>query len=256
LVFTKNPILFYTGSFVVKIQKKDKTDKKPVTPLEKKLAKYIRYRWACRAVVAAATATSIWANRLQSDNNAAAIVIHVMPPIIVLVGFEMSSHIPAWKNAKFYNPRRWARPGAMLGITVIGAWISYWNQQAAFWLYGHDLHTSYLLPLAIDGLMIIASVAVLDLNNWVEEYQSWIEAGAISTNYKPKEPAVELVKAPKPEREPNKKERIIALLKKEPALSVAEIAARTGADAGYIYTIKKQLLAQSALPTAPAATVV
>lgn len=213
------------------------------TPLQKKLTKFVRYRWLCRSVVATATATSIWANRLQSDDNTAAIVIHVLPPIIVLAGFELSSRIPVWKNAHWLNPRRWARPLAMVGITVIGAWISYWNQQAAFLLYGHDIHTSYLLPLAIDGLMIIASVAVLDLNNWIEEYMAWIEAGAISTNYKPKEPLIELVKAPKAEREPNKKERIIALLKKEPALTVAEIASRTQADAGYVYTIKKQLLA-------------
>jgi hypothetical protein len=213
------------------------------TPLEKKLAKYIKYRWLCRAVVATATLTSIWANRLQSDDNTAAIVIHVLPPIIVLAGFELSSRIPVWKNAHILNPRRWARPLAMVGITVIGAWLSYWNQQAAFLLYGHDVHTSYLLPLAIDGLMIIASVAVLDLNNWIEEYMAWIEAGAISTNYKPKDPVPQVVKAPKLDRAPNKKEQIIALLKKRPEIPVSEIVALTGADAGYIYTIKKKLLA-------------
>lgn len=226
------------------IQKKDK---KALTPLEKKLRKYLGYRWLCRAVVAIATATSIWANRLQSDDNTAAIVIHVLPPIIVLAGFELSSRIPVWRNARWFNPRRWARPLAMLGITVIGAWISYWNQQAAFLLYGHDLHTAYLLPLAIDGLMIIASVAVLDLNNWIEEYMAWIEAGAISTNYKPKEPVTEVLKPPKDkDPKPNKKERILHLLKTEPALSVSQIAEKASADAGYVYTIKKQVLAQAA----------
>lgn len=223
--------------------KKSSTEQATKTPLQKKLAKYIKYRWLCRAVVATATLTSIWANRLQSDDNTAAIVIHVLPPIIVLAGFELSSRIPVWKNAHWYNPRRWARPLAMVGITVIGAWLSYWNQQAAFLLYGHDLHTSYLLPLAIDGLMIIASVAVLDLNNWIEEYMAWIEAGAISTNYRPKELVTEMVKAPKTERPPNKKEQIIALLLKRPEIPVSEIAAITGADAGYIYSVKKQLLA-------------
>lgn len=203
-----------------------------------KIAALDHLRWSCRGVVVLASCTSVWANWLHSDHNAWAIIINVMPPIIVLVGFELTSRIPAWEGP-IWHPRRWVRPAAMVGITFIGAWLSYWHQKAAFLKYSHDIQTAMLLPLAIDGLMIISSVAVLDIGDKIERLIAYAEAGGIST-YKPPVKEPKLPAKPK-DKEPSKKEKIVDFLKRYPEMPIPDIASATNATQNYVYAIKNEL---------------
>jgi hypothetical protein len=207
------------------------------TAIASKIKFQYHLRWTCRAVVIAASASSVWANWLHSDKNPAAITINIFPPLIVLVGFELTSRIPAWEGPR-WHPRRWIRPLAMTGITFIGAWLSYWHQKAAFLQYSHDKQTAMLLPLAIDGLMIISSVAVLDITDKIERLTYFAEAGGITTS-KPKEKET-LPTKPK-DKAPSKKELIVDYLKRYPEMPVPDVAKATSATMNYVYAIKDEL---------------
>jgi hypothetical protein len=208
-------------------------DKKKIvlTPMERKIRYFVHLRWACRLMVLLATGTSIWANWLHSEQMWIPIGINILPPLIVLAGFEFTSRVPPWEGP-WYHPRRWVRPLAMVGITGIGAWLSYWHQNEAFLTYSRDKQTAMLLPLAIDGLMIIASVAVLDLNVRIDQLQAFKEAGQISTYIPPRKTEVPT--------QPLKKEQIVAMLKKSPELTLTEIAGRANATLPYVQLIARE----------------
>lgn len=224
-----------------------------VHKIKRLINKFKGLRWFSRMVVILATGTSIWSNWLHSEKTGFAIAINVAPPILMLMAYEMTSRIALWGG----RLRRWIRPLTMVAITGINAWLSYWHQHDAFLRYSKDKATATLLPLAIDGLMIIASVAVMDLNQMIEQHEAWIEAGEITT-YKPaplppKEKDPEL---PKPKVRPLlKKERIVELLTRYPEMKLPEIAEKTGAGMNYVYAIRNELAALQEQRDAEAVTV-
>lgn len=203
--------------------------------MTKKLGRFARLRWVCRLIIAAVTAASIWANVLNAGHSTAAIAIHVFPPLLVFTGFEIISRVPFHKEDRWYM--KWSRAIGALGISGISAWLSYWNQNAAFHRYA-DAQTAYLLPLAIDGMMIIASVTLMVLNARIEQIEAFIEAGKVSTYKKPEEIVLPKLKD---EREPSKKERIAEILRRSPELTDKEITNVTGASLNYVYTIRRKL---------------
>lgn len=228
------------------VQKKLGLDTPVPKKLQIKITKLWRLRWVCRGVVILATLTSVWANWLHSRTGIWPVVINVLPPLIILAGYEMLSRIPGWENGstntwRWLHPRRWIVPVAMVGITAIGAWLSYWHQKAAFFTYSGDTQTAQLLPLAIDGLMIISSVAVLNITDKLESLIAYAEAGGVTT-YKPiprtKEP--ELPQKPK-EREPSKKEKVVDYLTRFPEFNPEDIAKVTGATLNYVYKVSAEL---------------
>ena len=171
---------------------KNRGEKKPLTALDRKILHFQHLRWFCRVVVIFATSMSVWANWLHSDKNQWAITINVMPPLLVLGGYEIIARVPGWENPYYgkhwwwwLHPRGWITTIAMGGITGIGAWLSYFHQKDAFLTYAKDASTAMLLPLAIDGLMIIASIKVLDLNARIEKLEAFREAGNITTYIPP-----------------------------------------------------------------------
>ena len=203
--------------------------------MDKKLRGFYNLRWACRGIILTATLISVWANVLNSEPTPAAIAIHVFPPIFVFGGFEIISRVPLRKEAHWIM--RFARPLGALIITGISAWLSYWNQNEAFYRKTHDADTALLLPIAIDGFMLVASVTLIELNVRVEALEAYAEAGRVST-YKPKDPEI----APKlPEKKISKKERIAEVLARSPELTDREIADLTGASLGYAYGIRREL---------------
>lgn len=212
-----------------------------------KIRKLQHMTWACRGTVVLASSTSVWANWLHSANNKWAVIINIMPPLIVLFGYELTSRIDAWEdpNPKWWHIRRYARPAAMVGITGIGAWLSYWHQNDAFFKYSQDEQTARLLPLAIDGLMVLSSVAVLDISDKIERLVSFAEAKSIST-YSKKEKD-ELPAKPK-DKAPSKKELIVDYLKRYPAMPVPDVAKATGATMNYVYAIINELKKEEEQP--------
>lgn len=241
-----DPILNYIGSDRMNVQKKLGLENPVPKKLQLKIEKLWHLRWVCRGTVIMATLTSVWANWLHSDNDPAAVAINIFPPLIILAGYELLSRIPTWDNGsthplRWLHPRRWIVPVAMAGITGIGAWLSYWHQKAAFFTYSGDPETAKLLPLAIDGLMIISSVAVLNITDKLDSLIAYAEAGGVTT-YKPVPRTKEPELPPKAkDKTPSKKQMIVDYLTRFPEYKPEDIATRTGATANYVYKVIDEL---------------
>jgi hypothetical protein len=56
-----------------------------------------------------------------------------------------------------------ARLAATAGIAGIAAWVSYWHMAGVAARYGESPSSAYLLPLSVDGLIIVGSVSLVEL---------------------------------------------------------------------------------------------
>jgi hypothetical protein len=195
-------------------------------------------KWGCRGVIFLATLVSVWANVLHSDPTIIPQAMNALPPLIVLLGFELISRIPVPEGMGWVP--RYARTLAAIGVSGIGAWLSYWHQNAAFLRYSKDADTAKLLPLAIDGLMIIASVSLIMLNRKMEELEAR-EMGLTIRISKPKDQA-----PTKRTAELTTKERIALILKDAPDLSIRQIAEKAGTSYNNAHAIVKKIRAAQA----------
>jgi hypothetical protein len=212
-------------------------DTQLVEPLEggamdyaKKLRKIASLRWACRAVVAAATATSVWSNSLVAQNTKQSLIIVIMAPLIVLIGFELVSRIPLSEASWTI---RLTRPVATAAITGGGAYLSYWHQRDAFMKYSGDPQTAYILPGLIDGLMVVAAVSLIELNALYEK----TEARQAGLNVQLKREPVQATKV----RAVTGKERVAQVLAKQPDITIKRLAIEAGVSEGYAGTLAGQL---------------
>jgi len=211
--------------------------------VSKKRKNFIHLRWYCRAIIVATAGLSVWANILHAGRfNWVTWLFAAMPPLLVLAGYELVSRIPVRKDAAWYI--RLARPLATAGIAGAGAWLSYWHQRAAILRYTSDDQAGAMLPLLIDGLMVIASVSVYELNAHLLNLEA-AEAGAAVRTGKPKVDA-----APKRDKGPNRKEEIARIISRSPELSIKDIAQLAGTSYNYAYTVVTELRKQPELATA------
>ena len=181
----------------------------------------IHLKWASRAVIVLSAFFSVWANVLHVENySIPAYIFAAAPPIAVLLGFELISRIPARPGLAWY--RRWPRPLAAAAITFLGAWLSYWHQKAAIFKYNSgDEANAAMLPLIIDGLMIVASVGLIELNHWARELDLKMAGVELA---KTRAKATEVPK----EKAPTQKERIATAMVEMPWATAKEIATKLG----------------------------
>jgi hypothetical protein len=117
-----------------------------------------RIRWAVRAALTLGVAASVIANVLHARHNPISQAIAAWPPLALLLTVELTSRIPM---------HRWAlaacRVLATVAIAGIAAWVSYWHMQDVATRYGETRISSYLLPISVDGLIVVASVSLVEL---------------------------------------------------------------------------------------------
>jgi hypothetical protein len=201
-----------------------------------KIQKLGRLRWACRAIVLGSTLVSIWANSLQAQSNPASIFISLLPPAFVLGGFELVSRIPIHHEGSWLI--KVTRPAATAGITLGSAWLSYFHQREAFGKYTDDMTTVRVLPLLIDGLMVVAAVSLIELNAQVGILETKQLGLDVRIERAPREATVKVVA-----KAPSGKERIALVLQDAPDLAIKEIAAKAGLSYNYTHAIVTQLRA-------------
>ena len=165
-----------------------------------------------------------------------AIALAAMIPAIFGFMFEIASRIFFRKEAHIVM-KVIAFTGAA-GISGITAWNSYFHQRDAFSHFG-DATQAMLLPLAIDGLMIIGSVYLLELGFQIRDLEAWIEAGG--TKPKVRDEPVP-VKVDKP---PSKKEKIAAIWSQYPEWPLQAIADKTEASYNYVHAVVNELKAKA-----------
>jgi hypothetical protein len=117
-----------------------------------------RTRWAVRATLLLGVAASIAANVLHARQNIISQLISAWPPLALLITVELTSRIPM--HTKLLAACRVLSTAIIAGIA---AWVSYWHMQDVAHRYGETGSASYLLPISVDGLIVVASVCLVEL---------------------------------------------------------------------------------------------
>jgi hypothetical protein len=103
-------------------------------------------------------AASVAANILHARSNPVSQVIAGWPPLALLLTVELISRVPVHRRALAA-----VRLVATTVIAGIAAWVSYWHMAGVAARYGETGPSAYLLPLSVDGLVIVASVSLVEL---------------------------------------------------------------------------------------------
>lgn len=204
-----------------------------MNPVQKHLKQFYALRWVCRGVVLLTVSVSVWANVLHADPSTVPVVLAALPPVIALGAWELVSRIPIRTEARWFI--RLSRPLATIALFGGAAYLSYFHQRSAILHYSNgDQSASMILPGLIDGLMIITSVSVFELNARIQILEATLTGQALQVS-KPK--AIESSSR----REPNGKERVAQVLAKNPTITVTELARKAKVSEPYAYTLAREL---------------
>ncbi|WP_327025171.1 DUF2637 domain-containing protein [Micromonospora sp. NBC_01739] len=117
-----------------------------------------RMQWAVRATLALGVAASVTANILHAQPNPISQAIAAWPPLALLITVELVTRVPVHRRSLGV-----IRVVAASAIAAIAAWISYHHMVGVVARYGETGTVPYLLPLSVDGLIIVASVSLVEL---------------------------------------------------------------------------------------------
>lgn len=115
-------------------------------------------RWGVRAALLLGVATSVAANVLHADPNPISQTIAAWPPLALWLTVELISRVPA--KQKWLAAVRLTATGS---LAAIAAWVSYWHMAGVVSRYGEVGAAPYLIPLSVDGLVVVASVCLVEL---------------------------------------------------------------------------------------------
>jgi len=130
-----------------------------------------RVRWAVRATLVLGVAASVVANVLHAQDNPISQAIAAWPPLALLLTVELISRVPVHRRSLAF-----ARLLATATIAGIAAWVSYWHMAGVAARYGETGASPFLLPLSVDGLIVVASICLVELGGRI----SSLEAEAIA----------------------------------------------------------------------------
>ena len=117
-----------------------------------------RLQTGARAALALGIGASLTANVLAADPSLVGKLIAAWPPIALLVTVELLFRIPTSSGVRSY-----LRIGAAVPIALIAAWVSYHHMVEVALAYGEATSTAVLLPFSVDGLVIVASVSLVEI---------------------------------------------------------------------------------------------
>ncbi|MBQ1017995.1 DUF2637 domain-containing protein [Micromonospora sp. D93] len=117
-----------------------------------------RMQWAVRATLTLGVAASVTANILHAQTNPISQAIAAWPPLALLITVELVTRVPVHRRALGV-----LRVIAASAIAGIAAWISYHHMVGVVAQYGETGTVPYLLPLSVDGLIIVASISLVEL---------------------------------------------------------------------------------------------
>jgi len=191
-------------------------------------------RTAARYIIAAAAIASVTINVLHAwvfNGNGWSMGLAVFPPTFVIVSAEFISRVPIDRKRNWL--RRWARPSLMLSLAFGGAWLSYFAQREVIMHYTLNETNARILPLLVDGFVLIMSLTVYELNERLM---------AMEVAKRSKEQG-EVIKPESRRRNGSfsTREQIAVLLSKDPEMKPKDIATLMKISPGYASTLKKEL---------------
>ncbi|WP_433721336.1 DUF2637 domain-containing protein [Actinoplanes sp. CA-051413] len=148
-----------------------------------------RVRWAVRATLVLGVAASVVANVLHALDNPISQAIAAWPPLALLLTVELISRVPVHRRSLAF-----ARLIATATIAGIAAWVSYWHMAGVAARYGETGASPYLLPLSVDGLIVVASICLVELAGRI----TTLETEARATTTRPSTPPADIQVADTP----------------------------------------------------------
>lgn len=197
-------------------------------------------RWAVRGVLVLGVAASVTANVLHALPNLISQTISAWPPLAFLITVEVISRVPVYRKSL-----AGVRLLATTAIAGIAAWVSYWHMAAVAGRYGEGYGSAHLLPFSVDGLIVIASVSLVELAGRIRTVAEPItQPVAGEPPVAAEEPALDV---PEPvlddvldERSPKPTPatpKIARVRKRNPAASKTEVATKAGVS---LATVRRQ----------------
>lgn len=142
----------------------------PATLLAK-VQRLRRVRWVVRGIGLLGIAASIAANVLHADPNPISQAIAAWPPIAFVLTVELIHRVPVTTLLTAL-----ARMVATSVIAGIAAWVSYWHMAGVAARYGETGASAYLLPFSVDGLIVVASIGLVELGRALARATAQAEA--------------------------------------------------------------------------------
>lgn len=178
-----------------------------------------RIRWGVRAALALGVATSVTANVLHARPNPVSQAIAAWPPLALMLTVELISRIPV--DRRLLATVRLIATAIIAGIA---AWVSYWHMAGVAARYGEVGAAPYLIPVSVDGLVVVASVCLVELSARVRDTAATadtvadIEPDAKADTSTPRRPV----------RERDTAKAVARIRARHPDLPTREIADRLG----------------------------
>jgi hypothetical protein len=122
------------------------------------LSQLRRLRWIVRLALSLGVTASIAANVLHARDNVISQTIAAWPPLALLLTVELISRVPVHRRALAA-----VRIAATTVIAAIAAWVSYWHMAGVAARYGEGPVSAHLVPLCVDGLIVVASISLVEL---------------------------------------------------------------------------------------------
>ncbi len=123
-----------------------------------------RIRWGVRGALTLGVTVSVIANVLHAVDNPISQAIAAWPPLALLLTVELISRIPVHSRALGV-----ARILATTIIAGIAAWVSYWHMAGVASRYGENGAAPYLIPISVDGLIVVASICLIELGGRLQK---------------------------------------------------------------------------------------
>lgn len=126
-------------------------------------ARLRRIRWAVRVALTVGVAASVAANVLHANPDPIAQAIAAWPPLALLLTVELVARVPVHRRSLSL-----VRVLATTVIASIAAWVSYWHMAGVATRYGETGASAYLLPISVDGLIVVASICLVELSGRID----------------------------------------------------------------------------------------
>ena len=147
-----------------------------------------------RCIVAVGIAASVTANVLgAADLTEAAIA--GWPPVALLLSLEVLTRVPASKRLGAFG-----RIVATVAVAFASGWLSYWHMASTVSQHGEHGGSQFVWPFSVDGLMMIAAIALVELGARLRLLEAAaVQSARVETSAAPLIAAVEQAIGDRPE---------------------------------------------------------
>lgn len=197
-----------------------------------------RVRWGVRATLTLGVIVSLLANVLHAADNPISRTISAWPPVALLLTVELISRVPV--------ARRWlagVRLAATATIAGIAAWVSYWHMAGVAARYGEAGAAPYLIPLSVDGLIVVASVCLVEIGDRIRAAPADMSA-APAVDRAPGQPAGQ--PAGPRRRKGSVTAAVELLVQQQPGITDEQLVSATGGSERHVRRVRRSLQPSSA----------